>query len=54
MPHERLSKQTLCAKANQKKPVGLPRKRWLNYIKILGWNRLGLLPSKIQSVSMAA
>ena len=32
MPHERLSKQ---AKVSGKRPVGRPRTRWLDYIKVL-------------------
>ena len=46
MPHERLSKQTLFGKVSGKRPVGRRRTRWLNYIKNLGWNRLGLYPAK--------
>ena len=36
MPQERLFKQTLSAKVNGKRPVGLPRTRWLDYFKNLG------------------
>ena len=46
MPKERLSKQALIAKPNGKRPVGRPRIRWTNYIEDLGWNRLGLHPSR--------
>ena len=42
MPQERLSKPALLAKANRRRPVGRPRTRWTDYIKDLGWNRLGL------------
>ena len=44
MPHERLLKQALLAKAIGKRPVGRPRTRWTNYIENLGWNRLGPTP----------
>ena len=40
-----LLKQTLYAKVNGKRPVG--QTRWLDYIKDLGRNRLGLRPSKM-------
>ena len=50
MPQERLPKQALLAKANNRRPVGLPRTRQTNYIEDLGWNRLGLRPSEIMDV----
>ena len=52
MPQERLPKQAaLLAKANiMKRPVGRPRTRWTNYLKGLGWNRLGLYPSEMMDV----
>ena len=50
MPQARLSKQALIAKANGKRPVGRPRARWTNYIKDLGWNRLGLQLSEMMDV----
>ena len=50
MSHERLSKQTAHAKVSEKRLVGRPRTRWLNYIEDFGWNRLGLYPSKMQSM----
>ena len=50
MPQERLPKQTLFAEVNGKKPSELPRTKWLDYIEDLGWNRLGLRQSKMQSV----
>ena len=50
MPHERLPKQALHTKVNRKRPVGRPRTRRLDYIENLGWNHLGLYPSKMQSV----
>ena len=50
MPQERLSKQTLLAKANWRRPVGRPRTRWTDYIEDLRWNRLGLRPSKMMEV----
>ena len=50
MPDERLHKQTLYAKVSGKRPVGRPRTRWLDYSENLGWNRLKLYPSKMQSV----
>ena len=50
MPHERLPQQTLYAKVSGKRPVGRPQTRWLDYIEDLGWNRLGLHPSEMQSV----
>ena len=34
---------------NGKKPVGQPQTRWLDYIKDLDWNRLGLHRSEMQS-----
>ena len=37
----------LPAKANGRKPVGRPRTTWTNYIKDLGWNRVGLRPNEI-------
>ena len=50
MPQERLPKQTLLAKANERRPVGRPRTRWTDYIEDLGWNRLGLHPSEMMEV----
>ena len=51
MPQERLPKQALLAKAkNGRRPVGRPRTRWTDYIEDLGWNRLGLRPSKMMEV----
>ena len=50
MPQERLPKQALLAKANGRRPVGQPRTRWIDYIKDLGWNRLGLHPSEMMEV----
>ena len=50
MPQERLLKQTLFAEVSGKRPVGRLQKRWLDYIKDLGWNRLGLHPGEMQSV----
>ena len=50
MPQERLPKQALHAKANGRRPVGRPRTRWTDYIVDLGWNRLGLRPSKMMEV----
>ena len=47
MPQESLLKQALLAKANGRKPVGRPRTRWTTYKENLGWNRLGLHPSKM-------
>ena len=43
----KLPKQALLAKANGRRPVGRPRTRWTDYIKDLGWNRLGLRPSEM-------
>ena len=50
MPQERLPKQALPAKANGRRPFGGPRTRWTDYIEDLGWNRLGLHPSKMMEV----
>ena len=50
MPHERLPKQALHAKANGRRPVGRPRTRWTDYIEDLGWNRLVLRPSEMMEV----
>ena len=50
MPQERLPKQALHAKANGRRPVGRPQTRWTNCIKDLGWNRLGLRPSKMMEM----
>ena len=47
---ERLPKQALLAKANEKRPVGRPRTRWTDSIEDLGWNRLGLRPSEMMEV----
>ena len=49
MPPERLTKQTLYAKVCGKRPVERQTK-WLDYIEDLGWNRLALYPSEMQSV----
>ena len=35
---------------SRKKPVGRPGTRLCDYIEDLGWNRLGLYPSEMQSV----
>ena len=50
MPQQRLPKQALLAKANDKRPLGRPRTRWTNYIEDLGWNRVGLHPSEKMKV----
>ena len=50
MPHEWLLRQTLYAEVTGKRPVGRPRTRWLDYIEDLGWNRVGLHLSEMQSV----
>ena len=49
-PQERLPKQALLAKANERRLVGRPRTRWTNCIEDLGWNRLGLHPSEMMDV----
>ena len=36
MPQERLPKQALLAKGNERRPVGRFRTRWTNYIEDLG------------------
>ena len=42
-PQERLAKQIVCVvEVIGQKPVGRLRTRWLDYMKDLGWNRLGL------------
>ena len=53
LPRERLPKRTLYAKTNGKRPVGRLQTRRLDYIKELGWNRLRLRPSEMQSVFIA-
>ena len=50
MSQERLPKQALLAKASGRKPVGRPRTRLTNYIEDLGWNRLGVHPSKMMEM----
>ena len=50
MPQEQLSKQTLYAKVNGKKPVGRPRARLLDYNKDHDWNCLVLHLSEGQFV----
>ena len=50
MPLKRLPKQTLIAKVNEKRSVERHRTRWLDYIKDLGCNSMGLRPCKMQSV----
>ena len=39
--------QASFAKANGRRSVGRPRTKWTDYIADLGWNRLGLHPSKM-------
>ena len=50
MLQERLPKEALLAKANGRRPVGRPRTRWADYIKVLALNCLGLHPSKMMNV----
>ena len=50
MPHERLPRQALLAKANGRRPIGGPRTKWTNYMKDVGWNRLGLYASEMMDV----
>ena len=50
MLQKKLSKQALLAKANGKRPVGLPKTRWTNYTEDLGWNRLGLYARDMMGV----
>ena len=47
---QRLPKQNIYDKVSGKSPVGRPQTRWLDYIEDLGWNRLELHPSEMQSV----
>ena len=47
---EGLPQQALLAGANGRRPVGRPRTNWINYIKDLMWNRLGLHPSEMIDV----
>ena len=50
IPQERLPKQTLFAKPDGKRPVGRPRKRWMDHVEDLGWNRLGLCFNEMNEV----
>ena len=50
MPHKKLPKQALLAKANGRRPVGRHRTRWTNYNEDLGRNRLGLHLSEMMDV----
>ena len=50
MFQEQLSKQILHFEKNEKRPLRRPQTRWLDYIEDLGWNRLELRPSEMQSV----
>ena len=50
MPQERLPKPVILAKANGRRPMGRPRTRWTDFIKDLGWNRLGRHPSEMMEV----
>ena len=50
MPYKRLPKQTLYAELSEKRPVRRPRTICLDYFEDLGWNRLGLHHSEMQSV----
>ena len=50
MPQERLSKQVLSALSNDKRPVGRPRKRWMDHVEDLTWNRLGLRQNEANEV----
>ena len=50
MSQERLLKQVLFAEANWGRPVRRPRTTCTDYIEDLGWNRLGLHPSKMMDV----
>ena len=52
MPQERLPQQALLAKPDGKRPVGRPRKSWMNHVEDLGWNRLGLGPNEMKEVMM--
>ena len=45
-----LSKKTLHVKVNEKRPVRRPQTKWIDRIKKLCLNHLGLRYSKIQSV----
>ena len=40
----------ILAKANEKRPVGQPRRKLTSYNEDLEWNRLGLKPSEIMDV----
>ena len=50
MPEERLPEQALLAKANGIRPVGRPRTRWTDHNEDLGWNCVGLHPSKMMGL----
>jgi len=47
MPKKRLPIQALLVKVKGKRLVGQPRTCWEDYIGDIGWNRLGLQPSKM-------
>ena len=50
MLQERLLKQALLPKANEKRPVKRPKTRWTNYIEDLGWNLFEFHPSEMMDV----
>ena len=50
MPQERFPKQALFAAPDGKRPVGRPRKGWMDHVEDLGWNRLGLYRNEMKEV----
>ena len=45
------SQTSFTCQANEKRPIGRLKTEWINYIaEDLGWNRLGLLSSKMMKV----
>ena len=50
MPQERLPKQALFAIPDGKRLVGRSRKRWMDHVENLGWNRFGLCLNEMKEV----
>jgi len=52
IPHENLASQALLAKRTGKRPGGLPRSGWRDYICDLAWSRLGVDPAELSEIAV--
>jgi len=52
IPYESLARQALLAKSTGKRPGGLPRSGWSDYISDLAWSCLGVEPAELSEIAV--